>query len=231
MMKKEIVKKGKTNLQNIKTDHKEVVEDFRATLEEFDEIGLDAKYFVINKGNALCTIVEEQIKKIERLEEKIENMRKLDYEDMLLHRDIQTPCERCMGYGVKSYGNTSAWHHGIGGQMITSGICDLCWGSGDANNKWIDLRTISKKSSELLKTRNERLEALLRVAICPNCDGSGSIPHQVSSEQYVTRDMAIDAEDLTLEGRLYSEDEWEAEQCQWCYEKDQILKENEKDIK
>ena len=40
----------------------------------------------------------------------------------------------------------------------------------------------------------ERLKGLLKVAKCPNCDGSGGIPHQVA------------------------EAEWEQEQCQWCDE-------------
>ncbi len=40
----------------------------------------------------------------------------------------------------------------------------------------------------------ERLQGLLKVAKCPNCDGSGAMPHQVA------------------------DGEWEAEQCQWCDE-------------
>ena len=35
--------------------------------------------------------------------------------------------------------------------------------------------------------------------------------------------MASDAGDPNLEGLLYSDDEWEQEQCQWCYEKEQAL--------
>ena len=47
-----------------------------------------------------------------------------------------------------------------------------------------------------LQARIEALESLLSVAKCPNnaCDGKGSIPRQVS------------------------ENEWEAEHCQWCHE-------------
>ena len=41
--------------------------------------------------------------------------------------------------------------------------------------------------------------ALLRVADCPNCDGSGGIPRQVADEQ------------------------WELEQCQWCDELHSLL--------
>lgn len=83
-----------------------------------------------------------------------------------------------------------------------------------------------KTDIEILKAENKQLKSLLEYAKCPNCDGSGCIPYQTSSRQYVTRDMAIDAGDPTLEGALYSDDEWEAEQCQWCYEREQILKED-----
>lgn len=79
---------------------------------------------------------------------------------------------------------------------------------------------------EDVKEEKERFKGLLKIAQCPNCDGSGGIPHQVSSRQYVTRDMAIDAGDESLEGSLYSGDEWELEPCRWCYERDQAIKES-----
>ena len=88
----------------------------------------------------------------------------------------------------------------------------------------MDIEEIQSDRAVDLLAENKMLKDLLRHAICPNCDGSGSIPHQTSSKQYVTRDMAIDGGDPNLEGSLYSDDEWEAEQCQWCYEKDQLLK-------
>ena len=55
-----------------------------------------------------------------------------------------------------------------------------------------------------LQAENEQLKRLLKYAVCPdsNCC-NGSIPHQVA------------------------EGEWEAEQCQWCYERDQALKGDE----
>ena len=65
--------------------------------------------------------------------------------------------------------------------------------------------------------------ALLRAAKCPNCDGSGSIPRQTSSRQLVTREMASDAGCPEMEGSLYSDDEWELEQCQWCDELHRLL--------
>ena len=51
-----------------------------------------------------------------------------------------------------------------------------------------------------LQDEKARLRVLLEHARCPNCDGSGSIPQQVA------------------------EQEWEAEQCQWCYERFTALK-------
>ena len=52
-----------------------------------------------------------------------------------------------------------------------------------------------------LEAERDKLRGLLGVAGCPNCDGSGSIAHQVGDS------------------------DWEQEQCQWCYEKHLALKE------
>ena len=68
--------------------------------------------------------------------------------------------------------------------------------------------------------------ALLRVAKCPACDGSGVIPVQTCARQCVTREMAMDAGCPEMEGSLYCDDEWEPQQCQWCDERDQLLKAN-----
>ena len=55
---------------------------------------------------------------------------------------------------------------------------------------------------------------------CPNssCDGYGTICELKSERQYVTRDMASDAGDPFLEGSIYSDEEWDYSQCQWCHE-------------
>ncbi len=66
---------------------------------------------------------------------------------------------------------------------------------------------------------------LLKVAKCPCCDGSGAIAVQTSSRQLVTREMAYDAGSPEMEGSLYSDDEWEQQQCQWCEEKTTLLAE------
>ncbi len=77
---------------------------------------------------------------------------------------------------------------------------------------------------EQLQNKNNILKGLLGYAKCPNCDGSGGIQHQISSRTYVSKDMATDAGDPALEGSLYTDDEWEAEQCQWCDGREQALR-------
>ncbi len=50
------------------------------------------------------------------------------------------------------------------------------------------------KAIRALEAQVKEYSALLAVAKCPACDGAGSIPHQIG------------------------DNEWEAEQCQWCFE-------------
>jgi len=73
--------------------------------------------------------------------------RQFSYNDMLEWRGLSVlngdePCKECGGSGVKVYGDTSTWRHGIGGQMITSDVCDKCWGSGNAKMAWTNLREL-----------------------------------------------------------------------------------------
>jgi hypothetical protein len=70
-----------------------------------------------------------------------------------------------------------------------------------------------------------RAVELLKVAKCPCCDGSGAIAAQIRSRQVVTREMALDAGEPSMEGSLYSDDEWEQQQCQWCDEKNRLISE------
>jgi hypothetical protein len=54
------------------------------------------------------------------------------------------PCKLCTGTGVRTYGSTATWRGGIGGQAMTPGVCDCCWGSGDAERPWINLRELKR---------------------------------------------------------------------------------------
>jgi hypothetical protein len=50
--------------------------------------------------------------------------------------DLDDACQTCGGAGICTYGDTSTWHHGIGGQMLTVDVCEKCWGSGSAKKSW-----------------------------------------------------------------------------------------------
>lgn len=70
-------------------------------------------------------------------------------------RGIDTPCERCGGAGVRTYSSTAVWRGGIGGQALTQGVCDLCWGSGDVHRPWTNLRELDQKLNELQRRRDK----------------------------------------------------------------------------
>ena len=94
----------------------------------------------------LTALLAENSRLLERVR-KLQDERDRMYDDMLLWRGINreggdTPCKVCGGSGVRAYGNTATWRGGIGGQMITSDICDRCWGSGNAEKPWQNLRRL-----------------------------------------------------------------------------------------
>ena len=53
-------------------------------------------------------------------------------------------CSVCGGRGKRCYASTSTWKPGIGGQVITEDVCDECWGSGDLDNKWTNLKVLRR---------------------------------------------------------------------------------------
>ena len=92
----------------------------------------------------------ELLARVEALESQNKQLlerRDTEYLRMLEWRGIdgiENACERCGGSGTAVYGSTSTWRGGAGGQMITSDICDRCWGSGDKSNKWTNLRRLPR---------------------------------------------------------------------------------------
>ncbi len=75
-------------------------------------------------------------------------------------RGIEETCAKCGGAGERAYPNTTTWAGGIGGQAITSGVCDVCWGTGDTHRKGADLKKIRGDMSTL-KARAEAAESAL----------------------------------------------------------------------
>jgi hypothetical protein len=75
---------------------------------------------------------------------RAENERLKSFEAFLEWREIEPgdACKGCQGSGRMVYSNTSTWHHGMGGQTITSDVCERCWGSGSSSHPWPSWREI-----------------------------------------------------------------------------------------
>lgn len=90
----------------------------------------------------------EEILMLRRRVEGLESQRDDVYDNMLRWRGIDRgagdePCKRCSGSGIAAYGSASTWRGGISGQVITSDVCDKCWGSGNAEKPWVNLRKLA----------------------------------------------------------------------------------------
>lgn len=72
-------------------------------------------------------------------------------------------CYTCQGQGVRVYCNTTTWHGGIGGQSMTSDVCDKCWGSGNIDRPWLSHRSWDNA----LKRHGVPVKVeLLRLSLC-----------------------------------------------------------------
>ena len=125
-------------------------EEFRFNGDDYTVIDL----LEITARNTRNAEVERLRKQIHELQNQREHM----YDTMLQWRGIERengdePCRGCNGSGVRAYGNTTTWRGGVGGQVITSDVCDKCWGSGNSENVWVNLKSIariSRKEAELV---------------------------------------------------------------------------------
>jgi hypothetical protein len=75
------------------------------------------------------------------------------FEYFIDQRGVETPCTKCRGLGTRSYASTSTWRGGMGGSMVTSDVCDHCWGSGDEDSKWPNLRSIQNEQDSKVAAR------------------------------------------------------------------------------
>lgn len=79
------------------------------------------------------------------------------------YRGVETPCPDCAGWGVQAYASTATWRGGVGGQAITTGVCDRCWGSGDATKPGANLRALEAELRRLREERDENFEDVARI--------------------------------------------------------------------
>ena len=104
------------------------------------------RYHLIAEAERLDALVTELREQLDRQAVKAEATKEpIDFHsEFLAWRGIdpQEVCPACSGAGSRAYGSTSAWRGGIGGQTITRGICDYCWGSGNAVHPWTNLRRL-----------------------------------------------------------------------------------------
>lgn len=83
-----------------------------------------------------------------------------DMERFWRWRGIETVCNTCRGSGFRLYSNTSTWRGGMGGATVTRDVCDACWGSGDGDNTWTNLREVdARQRAAVAKATLEALAA------------------------------------------------------------------------
>lgn len=87
--------------------------------------------------------------------ERVKELEKGFREQFLSYRNIEEPCEKCGGTGVRTYPSTATWSGGCGGQTLTSDVCDICWGSGDTYRKGANLRDMKSRLAALEKEAEE----------------------------------------------------------------------------
>lgn len=78
-----------------------------------------------------------------------------------LSKGYDTICTACNGSGVKSYASTSTWVGGYGGSMMTTDVCNKCWGTGKENQKGVDLRAVidvRRQNKEMLSLTRRMLK-------------------------------------------------------------------------
>jgi hypothetical protein len=78
----------------------------------------------------------------------------MDLEQIKDWRGLENICSRCGGCGKRSYGSTSTWRGGMGGSSVTVDICDRCWGSGEDQKPWLDLRKLESIIAEQAQQRS-----------------------------------------------------------------------------
>lgn len=83
-----------------------------------------------------------------------------EHERLLRWRGVEDPCARCSGAGTRVYHSTATWRGGMGGCMMTSDVCDTCWGSGDRYRSGCDLRRL--RDEESARVAREAVDAVAR---------------------------------------------------------------------
>jgi hypothetical protein len=108
------------------------------------------KQFVADIRSQFDTEAQAEIARLNGRIAALEECREYEFDRALEWRGISrdmgdTPCKRCHGSGRAMYGDSTTWRGGFGGQAITGDVCDQCWGSGNAEKPWTNLRKVAAK--------------------------------------------------------------------------------------
>lgn len=120
-------------------------------------------------------------------------------------------CKDCGASGTKTYGDTSTWRGGVGGQMMTSSVCNKCWGSGSKSRPWRSWRQIES----LL--RNEERRRIEEPALAGD---EATAEQQIASltQKIVSLQSTIDVRDATILS-LEADREFMVQELGWLLEK------------
>lgn len=92
------------------------------------------------EGSYISGRIQSMAREILQLREKYSSLRDEFFKMSPSSRfhDIEEGdfCPECNGSGYKLYGSTATWRGGIGGQAMTTSVCDKCWGSGSKSKTW-----------------------------------------------------------------------------------------------
>ncbi len=61
---------------------------------------------------------------------------------LLRRRGVNTPCPACEGLGTRWYSSGATWRGGMGTSSFQHDVCDVCWGTGDAQRHGVNLREL-----------------------------------------------------------------------------------------
>lgn len=77
-------------------------------------------------------------------------------DDLLRNRGLSRfdkICAPCGGWGVKWYSSGATWRGGVGTTSSEQDVCNVCWGSGNTDRPWPNLKTLEADTAKLVQER------------------------------------------------------------------------------
>ena len=109
----------------------------------------DGAYLASGYNEAIEDCIPAVIKLLEEIDNLKDKITSITINYVLLNIPIKTRCIKCNGTGTVLYGSTSTFLGGIGGQMMTEGVCDRCWGTGRKDKTGVNLKKLLEENANL----------------------------------------------------------------------------------